>query len=752
MTSTITTTVGATGSTVIAGSFTPSAGSLHSAVSDSSDATYIENANLALGIVAFNIPTPTLPAGSVLQFFGVQVRRAVSASANNLTPYFLYQMYALGPPGGGSHSSTFAPSFTPAMAFNTSIQQHTTGPITNFSSGMSVNDMNKSSLSLHFACYPAGVAGTFLRLYHIEVNWYYNSAPIITIPTLPANPSSTSKPMTAWTYSDAESDPQRTARLIVVPDGQASATSPFGPPGSAGYVPQGMDPLNGTAYDSGTVFTATQQLQCLNALANGQTYWSYVQVAQDPDAGRPITSPWVGRQFLVTLTAPANPTLGVSVNSALAKATLTVEENSAHGTPHASSFDVQRSVDAQATWQAVRGANQASTARGWRNAGGAFNGWIATDQSIHNVTTGLDVRWFGALDDYTPAVNQAFASQSLSTGSQQSWVFKLTTAGNLRLSRSTSGTGAYIDHTSTVTVGSTGVTDGTDVGFRVVAVFNTNPITINFYKSIDNGQNWTAIGTQVTAAGPSTILNSTANLNIGGYENLLNDNLNGITRRVEIRNLAGTLIANPTFEGRPYTVGVAAFMDTTTNTWTHGGAGYMQMGLTVDDNEAPLGIPVRYRARAWKDDGTDQAAGAWVLDGAGPYTISPSTWRLKDPLVPAANLSVSVVECKPDRIKPQNVTQGIGASVATVTHSGLRGYVIDATIRTDGRAAHDALMALFESGHTLLFQSVLGEQWYVQLGDRLQVPVIKAAPTTGEATPIRFLREFQMTFNEVEAP
>jgi hypothetical protein len=750
MASTVTTTIGGVVNPITTGGlFTPNSGTQSTAVSDSSDATWVEHANLALGVLGYNIPTPTLPAGSVLQFFGVQVRRAVSAGANNVNPFYLYQMYGLDA-AGTQHSSTFAPSFTPSMAFNTSIQQHTTGPITNFSSGLSVNDMNKSVLLLVFGVYPAGVAATFLRLYHIEVNWYYNSAPIITIPTLPANPSSSSKPMTAWTYSDTESDPQRSARLIVVPDGQASAAAPFGPPGSAGYVPQGVSPLNGTVYDSGTVFTATQQLQCLSALSNGSTYWSYVQVAQDPDAGRAITSAWVGRQFLVTLTAPANPTLAVAVNNALAKTTLTVEENSAHATPHAARFDIQRSDDAQVSWTPVRGADQASTARGWRNAGTASNGWTTPDNAAFTFQNGIDIRWFGALDDYTPAAIQTMASHALSTGSQQSWVFKLLTTGVLRLARSTTGTGAYINHDSTTSVGTA---DGTDIGFRVVAVFNVNPITINFYRSIDNGANWIAVGTQVTAAGPSTIVNSTANLNVGGYENLTLEPLNGLTRRVEYRNSAGVLVANPTFESQQYTVGPANFVDNEVNTWTRvGSTAYMQMGLTVDDNEAPLGTAVRYRARAWKDDGTDQAAGSWVLDSAGPYTISPTSWRLKDPLVPASNVSVSVVACQPERIKPQIVTQGIGASVATVTHSGLRGYQIDVTFRTDGRAAHNALMALFESGHTLLLQSVLGEQWYVQLGERLQIPIIKAAPAVGETTPIRFLREFGLMFNEVEAP
>jgi hypothetical protein len=253
------------------------------------------------------------------------------------------------------------------------------------------------------------------------------------------------------------------------------------------------------------------------------------------------------------------------------------------------------------------------------------------------------------------------------------------------------------------------------------------------------------------------MFDSNHRLAIGGYDNFLWDQPNGLTAEVHLWNKAGTtLLANGKLEGlAPKTT---EFLDPAGTTWTfNGGAnGYLEMGLDLYDYEAPNGIPVTYEVQAWRDD-TDIVAGSWVGSTPSSNTLPGTVWHLKDPLEPENNLVVSVVSIKETMAKPITIAQPISTTAIdsirknVVSHTGPRGSTLDVVLRSLDKDTFDQILALWRAGRTLLLQNIHGRQWYVQPGP-IDLELVKAAPTSGEAWPLRHAYEWSGTLYEVDAP
>lgn len=740
------------------------AASYLAAVNDNSDASYVEGDNTGAGFWHLKFPSPygSLPAGGYfVESLTVKLRRRSDATAfadGQNSPWWLSGIAWTGDGFGSStalHLKSCSITDTGVLTAGAVIEDDYSIPVTYADDGSHVRSMKWSNvpgeddeMAVILGSYGTG-SGTH-RLYKVSLEVRYNSFPVATIGANPPDPANSTRPIVGWTYSDADLEPQQSFRVIVVKAGTPSTKFPYGTPGNALYQPDGAVEI---AWDSGTWFGAGNQIQVGPGLENGVTYFAHVRVSTVPVFGVQQNSLWGYKQFTVTATGPANPVLTVTADAANSRNRITVRESTS-STPHPARYTVERIYDPLEIFEPVRGATYTAAALGFSTpAAAVFSGWSTNDHASFAFVNGIKVRWRGTLADYTYSAEQSFATQALQTGNNRGWRFTLRTDGKLEFVWSTAGT-AF--DKSAVSTTSAGGVDGTEAVFEVRATLNTNPWSVEFWRSLDGGATWLQVGATVTAAGPAAMFNSTHKVGIGGYDNFLWGQLNGLTAELWVWDSAGTLVTHPVFEGQP--PNTASFLDIMGRLWEFNGgsAGYLVMGLTVDDYEAPIGIPVRYETQAWRDD-TDIVAGGWVASSPASVTLPATEWHLKDPLDSANNIVVKMVSIRERVSKPLTVGQPIGEGFggrhrnATVAHTGVKGSTLEVVMRTLDKASFDRLLALYRAGRTLLLQNVHGRQWYVQAGD-IDLDLVKAAPQSGEGFPIRHAYEWSGTLVEVDAP
>jgi hypothetical protein len=729
--------------TVLANTFSGTlvgAASIEAALTDASDASYVEVDDAHGGELTLVLPTPTLPAGCIVQGITFEIRRSRPLGSGQLNPFWLWKIIMS--KGGAfnvpltTHGRTYDGTFTTAIPWTSySIENSGTGFHVDFPGGEHVATMNRDGVILSLGFIPLG-GPPGVRLYRLRTNWWYNEVPAVTV-TAPPDPATTSRPSVTWTYSDPEGNPQRSWRAMIIEDGSTSGLWPYGYAGSAGFNPEGVW---GRPADSGVQYGAFTSWPVPVGLRNGHTYWAYVRAYSDPVAGLEQASAWTAKRFTVSVTGPPDPAVNVTADSTLSRVRIEGTESTVVS-PNPSHYDVERSEDGGATWTLVRGGDFTGVTRGFYVPGGTA-GWDTPDRAELSVSNGIRVRWRGTLPDYTPAADMVLAGQSRSAS--RGWKVSVRSDGKLELQWST--TGASWNKTATSTV-SAGLSNGQEAWIEVEAVFSTNPWSVIFRVSTD-GTNWTAVGATVTAAGPATVNNTTSPLEVAGADSHTVSQLTGTTRRVSVWNAANQLAVDGNWDGlAPDTT---TFVDLVGATWTHTGTvDHLVTVIDLYDYEATLGVSLTYRARAYRTFVDGYAASDWVQDA--PVTLSPGRWWIKDPLNPDVNMPVSMVEWSRSAPKPMTVDDGIDSTTAIVVHGGVRSERIQATIRTLDKASYDKLVALLKGGRTLLVQGVLGAQWYVQPGD-IQFDIIHASPVAGEGFPIRHAHEIGVPFVEVEAP
>lgn len=736
------------------------------AVADASDASYIEGDDTAGGdwIIKFPSPFASLPStGYYVESLSLRFRRYSSTAAFNAGQLSPWWVKGIAWSGDGFSSSTDLHLRSCSIYDTTNLDSGNTildDFTTQFSyadDGSHVRGMawsniagQDASMAVTLSSYPASAGAGVHRLYKVELDVRYNSWPVATIGANPADPSNTTRPIVQWTYADADLEPQQSFRVIVVKAGTPSTILPYGVPGSATYRPDGATEI---AWDSGTYFGSGSQIQVGPGLVNGETYYAHVRVQTVPTGGVAQYSQWAFKEFTISASGPADPTIVVTSDAVNARNHILVRESST-ATPHPVRYTVERHYHPLEFFESVRGGTYTATARGFRTpAAGVFSGWYTLDAAKLIFTNGLKARWRGISMDWTHSFEQNFLTQALAAGNLLSWKFGIRTDGKLEMAWSTTGASFNVSAVSTV---SAAPTDGTEAVFEVRLVTNTNPWTCEFWRSLDGGESWLQVGTTVTGAGPQLIFNSTHRVAIGGYDNFLWGQINGLTAEAWLWDHAGTLVTNPKFEGlAPKTT---EFIDLYGTTWTFNGgsAGYLEMELDFYDYEAPLGIPVEYEVQAWRDD-TDIAAGAWVSTTPDDNTLPSSGWWLKDPLDPASNMIVSVVSIAERIKKPMTVGETIGVVPpgvhrnAVVSHSGTRGSELQVMVRSLDKTVFDQLLALWRSGRTLLLQNIHGRHWYVQPAD-VDLGFVKAAPTDAESFVLRHAYEWTLSCVEVNAP
>lgn len=203
-----------------------------------------------------------------------------------------------------------------------------------------------------------------------------------------------------------------------------------------------------------------------------------------------------------------------------------------------------------------------------RLPGGAGN-YVSTPDPIGSALTAIDLRWVGALDDWSPAADAGFVTKWKVSGNQRAFLWRLEPSGAPRLFLSVNGTAA-VNVTCSATVG---FVNGSKRGMRVT--WRASDGRVQFFTSNDDGQTWTQLGANGTLA-IAGIFDSTAAIEVGGFDSGTGSLMVGDVDSVEVRNgIDGDVLAGPDFTDQ--TPGAASFADVQGNVWTMQGTAALRV-------------------------------------------------------------------------------------------------------------------------------------------------------------------------------
>ena len=168
--------------------------------------------------------------------------------------------------------------------------------------------------------------------------------------------------------------------------------------------------------------------------------------------------------------------------------------------------------------------------------------------------------------------------------------------------------------------------------------------------------------------------------------------------------------------------------------------------MIIEDYEAPLGVPVRYRIELWPDGAT--TPGTRTSDTVTITAGDPNLAWLKDPGNPQRNIRLMISK-PPDWQRPieQSVYRVKGRRNAVIlsdTRGGLEG---DLTLWTRSDDERKALHWLLDSGNVLLWQAVPG------MGvDDSYVSVAQAAEARVGGTAMELWRAWTLPLTQTDMP
>jgi hypothetical protein len=288
------------------------AATAHAALSDDSDASYVELTYADFGeTVWLDFPALTLPGGARWKTYTLRARARASGSGRQA---FL----GAGEPGS---AVTFAVFVGGSFATITSGPQPFAGFSPHPEGG--VSSTNDGS-------------GQDILVAELYFDAVYASAPTCSVTAPTGTVTDTTKPAIQWVHTPgADGGAQSAAEVKVFNAAQY---------GAAGFSPDTSTPFWSTTAGGG-VNAATPDVQLVD-----DDYRAYVRTAQSVN-GSPHWSSWDFEAFTVDSDPPPAPTISATGDDANARTRLVVTIDGAE----ASIAAVERSVDGGATWVDVRG-------------------------------------------------------------------------------------------------------------------------------------------------------------------------------------------------------------------------------------------------------------------------------------------------------------------------------------------------------------------------------------------------------------
>jgi hypothetical protein len=277
-------------------------GSVHAALADSSDTTYItRTSTTAPASYEAEFGTQALAATERIVYVNLRARISVGTSGNAQL-----SLGVISDRNGRtvSYSVPYTKQNTFALAEVDTALKLTASP-----TGAAWTQTAIDNLVVKFSD-NATTSGDRANLYELYIDVVTTAQPTVTVTAPSGTVTDTTFPSVTWTYADADGDPQ-SAYEIKVFDSTTYSGGSFSADTSTPTVETG-------------VVASSNDGQTLEAdLADGTTYRAYVRVAQLVN-GSNYFSDWAYSQFTIDVDAPATPLLSAFYDSNIGAVTVTV--------------------------------------------------------------------------------------------------------------------------------------------------------------------------------------------------------------------------------------------------------------------------------------------------------------------------------------------------------------------------------------------------------------------------------------------
>lgn len=277
-------------------------GSVHAALADSSDTTYItRTSTTAPASYEAEFGTQALAATEKIVYVNLRARISVGTSGNAQL-----SLGVISDRNGRtvSYSVPYTKQNTFALAEVDTALKLTASP-----TGAAWTQTAIDNLVVKFSD-NATTSGDRANLYELYIDVVTTAQPTVTVTAPSGTVTDTTFPSVTWTYADADGDPQ-SAYEIKVFDSTTYSGGSFSADTSTPTVETG-------------VVASSNDGQTLEAdLADGTTYRAYVRVAQLVN-GSNYFSDWAYSQFTIDVDAPATPLLSAFYDSNIGAVTVTV--------------------------------------------------------------------------------------------------------------------------------------------------------------------------------------------------------------------------------------------------------------------------------------------------------------------------------------------------------------------------------------------------------------------------------------------
>ena len=287
-----------------AGSFTISGGSasVHAALADSSDSTYITRTSTTVpASYEAEFGTQTLAATEKVAYVNLRAKATIGTTGS-----IELSLGVITDRNGRtvSYSVPFSKANTLALTTLDTALKLTTAP-----NGEAWSQTLIDNLVVKFAD-NAIVSADRAGLYELFVDVVTTTQPTVTVTAPTGTITDTTFPSVVWTYADADGDPQNAYEIKVFD--------------SATYGGASFDEDTSTPTVTTGIVTSSNDGQTLEAdLADGTTYRAYVRVAQLVN-GSNYFSDWAYSQFTIDVDAPSTPLITASYDNNIEAVTVTV--------------------------------------------------------------------------------------------------------------------------------------------------------------------------------------------------------------------------------------------------------------------------------------------------------------------------------------------------------------------------------------------------------------------------------------------
>jgi hypothetical protein len=287
-----------------ASAFTISGGSasVHAALADDSDSTYITRSSSTVpASYEAEFGTQTLAATEKVAYVNLRARTSIGTAGS-----IELSLGVITDRNGRtvSYSVPFSKANTLALSTLDTALKLTTAP-----NGEAWTQTLIDNLVVKFAD-NAIASGDRANLYELYVDVITTTQPTVSVTAPTGTITDTTFPSVVWTYTDADGDPQNAYEIKVFD--------------SATYGGASFDENTSTPTVTTGIVTSSNNGQTLEAdLADGTTYRAYVRVAQLVN-GANYFSNWAYAQFTIDVEAPATPLISASYDNNIGAVTLSV--------------------------------------------------------------------------------------------------------------------------------------------------------------------------------------------------------------------------------------------------------------------------------------------------------------------------------------------------------------------------------------------------------------------------------------------